>query len=212
MELNLNYEFKEPKLLEQALTHRSLSKNNYERLEFLGDSILGAVIASVLFNKNKNDQEGNLTRVKSAIVNEKTLSEIAISINLHKYIKVSKSAEKELVYIRPSVLCDVLEAVIGAIYTDGGYEAAETFILDTLGSTINNPTSFRDFKSELQPIVQRKFKCEPLYKTAFTSGPEHSKIFKVQVYAMGHFLGEDEGMSRKEAEQNAAKQVLFAMI
>lgn len=209
--VNLSYQFKNKETLKQALTHRSFSPQHYERLEFLGDSILGAAIADILFTINPNAQEGDLTKVRSSIVNEKTLSEVATSLELHRHIIVGKSGEKDEVYTNQSVLADVLEAIIGAIYLDGGFEAAYQFVRTTFEKTITSPPSFRDYKSELQTIAQHRFKSNPRYSLEHAVGPEHKKVFTVTVDLNRNILGWGQGNSKKAAEQEAAKAAIVSL-
>ena len=215
-----NYEFKNTDLLDLALTHRSIGSKNNERLEFLGDSILGMVISSELFQRFPNEKEGVLTRLRSSLVKGDTLSEIATELNLGDYIKLGSGELKSGGYRRASTLADVVEAIIGAIYLDSksdfGISTVEKIILTIFKSRIDNcePTGvLKDPKTRLQEHLQAKNLPLPTYNVVSISGKEHLQTFKVSCAIEGfsnHVVA--KGASRRKAEQAAAEKALNTLI
>jgi ribonuclease-3 len=208
LENRLGYKFKNIKNLQKALIHKSYAIDKgysyyNERLEFLGDSVLGLCVAHYLFEKYPDKDEGQLSKIKSFIVSKDNLYKLAIKLNLNKYIKISTmqgDIEK-----KGNIMADCLEAIIGAIYLDGGIEMAYPFIKKFLTEDeyVDN-----DFKSKLQEIAQKEFKTLPVYDIINTRGPEHDKIFTVNVSIKGKVLSTGKGKSKKEAEQDAARKAL----
>ncbi|MGE4384665.1 MAG: ribonuclease III [Endomicrobiaceae bacterium] len=209
LEDNLGYIFQNRDYLKLALTHRSYSseyglKDCNERMEFLGDSILSSIVAEFLYNKYADDDEGKLSRLKSQIVSAKNLSKWAKSINLDKFILISKSEELNSARKRDTLLCDSFEAVIGAVYLDGGFLTTKLFINKFLNS--QKKFGVTDYKSTLQEKVQSEFQTLPKYKVIKEYGPDHDKKFEVGVYINEKLFGTGIGISKKEAEQMSAKQ------
>ncbi|MDD2523781.1 MAG: ribonuclease III [Endomicrobiaceae bacterium] len=206
---NLGYQFKNQDYLKLALTHRSYSseyglKDCNERMEFLGDSILSAIVAEFLYDKYVNDNEGKLSQLKSQIVSAKNLSKWAKNINLDKFILISKSEELNSARNRDTLLCDSFEAIIGAIYLDSDFLITSDFIKKFLSS--QKKFVVVDYKSTLQEKVQSEFQTLPQYKVLKEYGPDHDKKFEVGVYINESLLGIGVGISKKEAEQMSAKQ------
>ena len=212
LEKILNYIFKDKSLLEQALTHRSFQGNNNERLEFLGDSILNFIIAELLFKKFNLLPEGDLSRLRSQLVKSSALSEIGIFLNLGDYLILGEGELKSSGWRRPSILADSVEAIIGAIYSDGGINAARELIISWYKDKIEsiNPNDIqKDSKSLLQELIQAKKIGLPEYNVVSIEGEAHCQHFKVScsILKLGISI-EGEGSSRKIAEQAAADEVL----
>ena len=206
---NLGYNFKNRDLLQIALTHRSYScehglKYCNERMEFLGDSVLSAVVCKYLYTKYSKNDEGKLSQAKAQIVSSKNLSRWARKIKLDKFVLISKSEEQNLARKRENLLCDSFEAVIGAIFLDSSFDNVSKFINTFLKSQVN--LNITDYKTTLQEIVQAKFQTLPEYKIIKEYGPDHDKTFEIAVYINKNFFGKGKGNSKKEAEQNSAKQ------
>lgn len=215
-----DYQFKDEDLLSLALTHRSIGSKNNERLEFLGDSILGMVISSELFDRFPKENEGVLTRLRSSIVKGETLSEIATELNLGDCIKLGSGELKSGGYRRASTLADVVEAIIGAIYLDSkmdfGISKVEKIILSIFRSRIDScePAGvLKDPKTRLQEYLQAKNLSLPEYSVVSVSGKEHLQTFKVSCSIEGfpnHVVA--KGSSRRKAEQAAAEKALDTLI
>ncbi len=212
----LDYNFKNEKLLNTALTHRSCLNEpgvneSYERLEFLGDAVLEMMISVYLFNKYQNKMEGYLTAARSATVRTESLSKISKKHGIDTFILMSKGEESTGGRNNPSILEDVIESIIGALYCDGGIEAANhffvKFILPNAEEIITND-NLKDAKSSLQEHVQSKGLTSPIYKTVKESGPDHSKTFEVAVIIDNQEITSGSGKSKQEAEQNAAKKAI----
>lgn len=214
MENFLRYKFKNGELLQTALTHSSYAhecKNqnidNNERFEFLGDAVLELVISSFIFKEFKELPEGELTKLRASVVCETMLAKKAKDMDVGKYIRLGKGEENTGGRDRDSILADCFEAIIGAIYLDGGISCAEDFILEVLkDSTYDMRNNFKmnDCKTYLQELIQKNSK-EPIeYNIINEMGPAHNKLFVVQVIHCNRILGQGDGKSKKEAEQNAA--------
>ena len=205
----LEYQFSQPQLLRQALTHRSYGTPNYERLEFLGDSVLNCVIATQLYRRFPDIPEGDLSRVRSHLVKESTLCELAISLHLGDILKLGDGEMKSGGQHRPSVLADAVEALIGAVYLDGGFAAAES-VVDGLYSALLTglePDNLgKDAKTLLQEYLQGRKMALPQYTVVSTSGEAHRQTFRVEctIEAL-QIRSEAEGSSRRVAEQLAAE-------
>lgn len=216
----IKYKFKNKKFILEALTHSSYSNENKsysfnERLEFLGDSVLGIVISDYLFQKEQDLPEGELTKLRANIVCEESLSDVAKEINLGNHILLGRGEEATGGRDRISILADAFEAVIAAIYLDGGIENAKEFILDHMETIIQDSIKgriFRDYKTHLQEVVQSKGESIISYNLVEEIGPDHNKRFVMEVTLDCEVLGKGEGKSKKEAEQSAAKQALRRMI
>jgi ribonuclease-3 len=205
--------FKNPELLNLAFTHRSSSnesgrKDNNERLEFLGDSVLGAVTASLLYEKLPEKSEGELAKIKSVVVSEEILSGIALENGIDRLLILGKGEEQTGGRTKRAILADTLEALIGAIYLDSGFKAAWNFVSRRITPEIIKVLenrSAQDYKSLLQEHCQRLYKSYPVYSLVKRSGPEHDRLFFIQVTVNGKFYGPCTGRSKKAAEQEAAR-------
>ena len=215
----LNYKFKDRSLLIQALSHYSYanekkkSRVSNERLEFLGDSVLSIVVSQYLFEHLTHIAEGELTKLRASLVCEKSLYLFAKQIDLGKFILLGKGEENTGGRERTSILADAFEAVIAAIFLDGGLEAASKHILRFIPEDIQRLKKpvFSDFKTILQEIVQKNPEEKAEYVLAGEEGPDHDKRFVVEVHLNSNVIGEGIGKSKKEAEQMAAKQALELM-
>lgn len=208
----LGYQFTTPALLVQALTHRSFAANNNERLEFLGDSALNFIVAHQLYHRFSKLPEGDLSRLRAQLVKESTLSEIALKLELGDALKLGEGELKSAGWRRPSILADALEAIIGAVYLDGGFTSAERLILslyqDKLAS-IDPKLIDKDPKSQLQEYLQGKKVELPDYKVVSIEGEAHAQIFKIECLIKRFDITTlGEGTSRRIAEQQAAQLAL----
>lgn len=212
VEKAIGYVFKDKTLLITALKHSSYDKNdNYEKLEFLGDSVLQLVVSSYLFNTHKYLQEGEMTVTRAFAVCEETLSKICIRLGVDKFIHIGMSGIASKVNKNRSVIADVFESIIGAIYMDSQFEYVKTFIIANINEFIveyiksgdNN-----DSKTKLQHFVQSQFQDEPKYVVKDEKGPPHDKTFTVEVYVNSKSCGKGKGKTKKEAQQAAAKDAL----
>lgn len=219
LEQALGYAFSDPSLLQTALTHSSHanevyhdSLRSYERLEFLGDAILGFVTAEYLFHTFPDHPEGQLTRIRAEIVCERNLAAAANRIELGKYLLLGHGGEQDGGRYRESILCDVMESVIAAAYLDGGFAAAKG-IIDRL-ILADAPTDLKkdeDYKTRLQELVQRKKHQSLTYRLTGESGPDHAKTFSVEVRLNDVPVGTGSGSSKKRAEQAAAEAAIQAL-
>lgn len=199
-----------------AMRHRSAAENSvrdsYERLEFFGDSVLGLIVAQYLYENHPDWDQGMLSKAKSSVVQEGPLAETAFRLGLDAYLELSASEESTGGRSRPSILADVLEAIIGGVYLESGIEAARWFVLEQLQSYLKqvsggdvNP---HDYKSKLQEAAQATWRKTPLYRIVKETGGSHEKRFAVQVLFDDEVMGEGRGRSKKEAEQAAAQDAL----
>ncbi len=212
-EEKIGYSFKDKSLLELALTHSSFAnenklKKNNERFEFLGDSVLGFVTAEYLFSEYKNRPEGEMTKLRAAVVCEKSLFKFAEQIDLGKYILLGRGEDSTGGRNRPSVVSDAFEAVVAAIYLDGGMDAVKPYILRFIKDAVKREASFKDNKSLLQEEIQKVKGNTLTYEEVGEEGPDHDKTFVFKVKLNGEEIGEGKGKSKKEAEQNAAGAAL----
>ena len=209
----LNYKFNNPELLQLALTHSSYAnevlkdpKQCNERLEFLGDSILGFVVAEALYRNYPDLPEGEMTRQRAELVCEGSLVEAAEPLELGAHLRLSRGEEQGGGHRRPSMIADSFEAVLAAIYLDGGEDAARDFLSRTILPRLGKSRGAnRDYKTRLQEAVQSLGLSAPTYRMAGVSGPDHDKRFLAQVIYDGKVAGEGTGRSKKEAEQAAAE-------
>lgn len=218
MESRFGYVFKDKMLLIEALTHKTYHHENpkkaprhNERLEFLGDSVLSLVIVEYLYRSDKGFSESTMAKIKSFLVKESILSEIAINLSLGRFILLGKGEDDTGGRNKKSILSDALEALLGAIYIDSGYAEVKNVILTLFKDKIDAAVSsgqFFDFKTDLQEESQLKFGVLPEYKVVKQEGEEHKKIFTVEVFIKGNKLGIGTGGSKKEAEIIAAKEAL----
>lgn len=214
----IGYQFKNEALLKQALTHSSFSNeqkinklNNYERLEFLGDAVLELISSEFLFNENKDMPEGQLTRMRASMVCEPALAYCARDINLGSYILLGKGEEATGGRKRDSITSDVMEAVIGAIFLDGGIENAKKFIYRFVLSDLENKILFMDSKTLLQEEIQKNNTAQLRYELIGETGPDHDKQFSVEAYLDGKLIGSGVGRTKKAAEQQAAYEALMKL-
>ena len=218
LEKKLNYTFRNRELLSEALNHssyanehRSADVNSNERLEFLGDSVLGFVTAEFLFAKHPDLPEGDLTRIRAALVCEQSLHEVAQKLELGRYLKLGRGEESGGGRQRPSILADATEAVFAAVYLDGGIAEASALIHRVLLDTEKEEAveeRRRDYKTALQELVQRQSGQELCYRMIGATGPDHCKVFEAEVCLNGQPVGAGSGRSKKEAEQAAAAAAL----
>lgn len=215
---HVGYRFVESTLLWRALTHRSFLNSNgddaphsNERLEFLGDSVLELVVNEYLFGRHPDLQEGELTKMKSLLVSRGVLAEQAKELNLGRFLFMSDAERESGGSFRASILADGFEAVIGAIYLDGGMEEARRFVRENLLVDVNRilgSGSHVNYKSVLQENIQERMKTYPRYRIVTETGPDHRKVFTVEVTVKGEQLGKGKGTNKKRAEQEAAKNAL----
>ena len=218
LEERIGYEFRDEALLKQALTHSSFTneqkinkEKNYERLEFLGDAVLELVSSEFLFREHPEVPEGELTKQRASMVCEPSLAFCARDLELGEFMRLGKGEESTGGRNRDSITSDAMEAVIGAIYLDGGMTAAKAFIDRFILSDLEAKQLFYDSKSNLQELVQGKFKQELSYELLEESGPEHDKSFRVSVHMGNEVLGEGQGRTKKAAEQQAAYKALLRL-
>lgn len=216
---NLEYTFRNIALLENALTHSSYAnearngvKSN-ERLEFLGDSVLSIIVSDYIFKEFSNIPEGDLTKIRASLVCEKSLCEFARELNLGEYLRLGKGEIKGGGRERDSILADAFEAVLAAIYLDGGVSAARNLVLRFISPELEqaNDSVIKDYKTALQEIIQRNPEESVTYILTGESGPDHDKIFEVEVHLNSNIIGKGVGKSKKRAEQMAAMQALKLM-
>lgn len=215
LEKNIGYTFKNKQLLKTALTHTSYAYEHgvqsNEKLEFLGDSILEFVSSEYMYNKYKNLKEGEMTKVRATVVCEKSLYKIAELHNFSDFLYLGKSEKMSGGNKRPAILADSVEAVIAAIYIDGGLEPAKKFIIENLKNEIEMATKHvgeKDYKTVLQEELQKNGDVKIEYKIIKESGPDHDKTFEAEVSLNGKKLATGVGKSKKEAEMQAAKKAL----
>ena len=219
LEERIGYQFRNPELIHEALSHSSYAnekkklRRSNERLEFLGDSVLSVVVSQHLFEHYTELPEGELTKIRAALVCEKSLHRFALRIGLGDFLLLGKGEEHTGGRERPSILADAFEAVIAAIYLDGGLEAARTHILHFIPERIPESSSvlFGDYKTALQEIIQKNPEEKVEYVLISESGPDHNKSFVVEVCLNSNVIGKGQGKSKKEAEQMAAKEALELM-
>lgn len=217
----VDYEFRNQDLLIEALTHSSVSQDLgrhktdvpwNERLEFLGDSVLGLVLSTELMSKNKDLPEGDLSKVRAALVNESMLHQLGTEIQLNRYLLLGQGEEKAGGRLKPSVIADAFEAMLGAIYLDSGFENVRYVILGIYEEILQSPLKNllkQDFKSRLQELTQDLYKSAPSYKIVKKQGPDHCAQFTVEAWFQGSVIGAGEGSSKKAASQKAAEAALI---
>ena len=217
LEEKLGYTFQDPALLENALTHSSYANESRgacasnERLEFLGDSVLGMVVADYLYRTHPDMPEGDLTRTRAALVCEESLVEVAGALGLGEYLRLGKGEEGCGGRRRPSIQADAVEAVLAAVYLDGGIGSARKIIRHFILSRSQVYTPPRDYKTALQELVQRESGQVLTYRLVEEKGPDHAKEFSMEVDLNGTPVGLGQGHSKKEAEQMAAKAAIAAL-
>ena len=219
LEEKIGYRFHDSRLLQTALTHSSYANESggsalcNERLEFLGDSVLGFTVADALYRRYGAMPEGRMTRLRSELVCEQSLHHVALGLALGRYMRLGRGMDHNGGRERPSILADAVEALIAALYLDGGYDEAKKFISSRLLSQLGEkePLYFNDAKTALQELVQQQSGRSLSYELLSESGPDHLKVFSVEVCLNGKPIGTGSGHSKKEAEQAAAAVALKAM-
>ena len=219
LEAAIGYTFENPELLTEALTHSSYAHEQHknmkynERLEFLGDAVLSIVVSDYIYEHCPELREGELTKLRASLVCEKSLFDFAKVIDLGAYLRLSNGERRNGGAKRPSIVSDAFEALIAAIYLDGGMEPARKHILRFVVPEIENHKnhSFKDYKTALQEIIQKNPGEKLEYKLVGSSGPDHNKHFKVEVCLNSNVIGRGGGKSKKEAEQQAAREALELM-
>ncbi len=215
------YVFRQPRLLEEALTHKShvnesreRGYRHNERLEFLGDAVLALIVSDYLAASFPDSTEGELSKLKARLVSEISLARAARRLNLGSRLRLGRGEELTQGREKSSLLANAVEALIAAVYLDGGLEAARSFTLRTLMQELEDlrelegPAAIQDYKTQLQEWCQKRFETLPQYATVRETGPDHQKLFEVKLMVRGEVLGVGVGRSKKEAEQMAAKQAL----
>ncbi len=222
LEPRLGYRFRDAPRLHAALTHRSFAHEaslrpdeHYERLEFLGDALLGLVVSEWLLRDDPSADEGDLTRRKQSVVRMEALAEAARRLGLGEVLRLGRGEETTGGREKPSLLADTFEAIVGAVYLDGGIRAARSFVLRHLGKELRAHRRARvppeDYKTRLQEAVQGKLRQTPRYRIVSTSGPPHALEFEAEVRVGESLLGTGRGTSRKQAEQAAARAALSGL-
>jgi ribonuclease-3 len=218
LERLLGYEFTREELLERALTHRSYANENRagadnEKLEFLGDAVLDLVVGHLLMTTFPSLSEGELSVTRAQVVSEAGLSELAAELGLGEFLRLGRGEERTGGRSKPSLLADAFEAVIAAVYLDGGFEAARQLVERLLSRRLSaiDTSGFHDFKTRLQESAQAKLKSTPEYRVVGEAGPDHDKTFEVAVHIKDREWGRAAGKSKKEAEQRAAAMAAFLL-
>jgi ribonuclease III len=212
----ISYQFNDPDLLNVALTHRSFANEraggpyrDNERLEFLGDSVLNVIISHLIMERFPHCHEGELTRFRASLVNEKSLARISKNLGINQYLLLGKGESRRGGRERSSLISDAYEALIGAVYLDGGFEKAFRVVEKQFKPLLDKGlTDDGDFKTKVQQISQSRFGCSPQYRLSDVSGPEHDKTFGAEIFIDGRFYGYGIGKNKKEAQQHAAQEAL----
>lgn len=212
LEKCLDYQFKNKDLIIEALTHKSYKKVfNNERLEYLGDAVLNLIVGEFLFNKFPTSNEGELSKIRASLVNEKGFTKLALAINLGDYIYLSEAEDRNQGRKKASILSDAFEAIMGAIYIESGLLVLKPMILKLLDENyeqINLDELFSDYKTALQEVTQAKFGAIPVYKLESAIGPDHEKEFELSLWINDKHYATAKGKSKKLAQQASAKIVL----
>jgi ribonuclease-3 len=219
LEQTIGFSFRDRRLLQQAFVHRSYLNENpafslpsNERLEFLGDAVLGLIVAESLYHTYPDLPEGQLTRLRASLVQQRTLAQVARSLSLGEYLYLGRGEEASGGRQRPSLLASTFEALLGALYLDQGLEAARRLVLNTLKpeERLKGPEAIgKDYKSRLQEVAQAQRQTTPVYRTVAEEGPDHEKQFTVEVLVGGQVMGRGIGHSKQDAEQRAAQLALL---
>lgn len=219
LEERLNYKFKDITLLQNALSHSSYANEKHlktgsnERLEFLGDAVLSVVVADYLYKNFAHKPEGELTKLRASLVCEKSLCTFARKLELGKCLRLGNGEEQNGGRERNSILADAFEAVLAAIYLDGGIEVARNFVLNFVKEELSHTEDevFHDYKTTLQEVIQKNPEERLTYLLCAESGPDHDKCFTVEVHLNSNVIGRGTGKTKKRAEQMAAKDALTLM-
>jgi ribonuclease III len=220
----LGYNFGDRAVLLQSLTHKSygheffqekpIALRDNERLEFLGDAILDVIVSDILLESFPNANEGQLSKMRAAVVNEKTLAQIARALQIQDSIRLGKGEFQTGGHEKPSILSSALEALIAAVYLDGGFNAVYPVVRHIFAPLFveeRDLMAFYDHKTQLQEILQARWKMTPTYHLIEATGPDHAKIFEIEVRVNGKTLAAATGSSKKDAEQNAARAAILAV-
>jgi ribonuclease-3 len=212
IERRIGHRFRDPALLAQALTHRSHGSPHYERLEFLGDSVLGCAVTELLFRSHSGLPEGKLSRIRAGLIREESLAEVARGLGIAEFLRLDESTARNEGAARPSILADALEAIYGAVFLDAGYEAARGVIARTFETRLSrlDPDAVeKDAKTRLQEYLQARGLAKPLYRVVSTQGAKQNLIFDVEcVIEDPRRAARGSGSSRQRAEQQAAAVLL----
>ncbi len=212
LQTRLGHRFADPRLLQRALTHRSFGADHNERLEFLGDAVLNLAVSSLLYDRFSGADEGDLTRVRAHLVREDSLHRAGLGLGLPEVLRLSDGEARGGGALRPSILADAVEALIGATYLDGGFDAASGLVRQLFGELIDSTEAdswSKDAKTELQEWLQARKLSVPVYRIAATRGQAHAQTFEVECAVAQLGLTElGEGRSRRSAEQEAARRML----
>ena len=217
LEKIIGYKFNNENLLKTALTHSSYANEHSdyfhcnERLEFLGDSVLGFITAEYIYAQFPDLPEGELTKKRAYAVCETTLAEYANEISLGSFLLLGNGEKHSGGDKRPSILSDAFEALLAAVYLDGGIENAKKFVLSFISAAVSEKPQFKDYKTTLQEVIQQNPEEKLTYTVTDESGPDHEKSFTVEVYLNSNRIGKGTGRSKKQAEQNAAREALELM-
>ncbi|NIS60697.1 MAG: ribonuclease III [Proteobacteria bacterium] len=212
----ISYQFNDLDLLNVALTHRSYTNErsgttyqDNERLEFLGDSVLNVIISHLIMESFPHFREGQLTRLRASLVNQKSLARVSKNLGINQYLLLGKGESRRGGREKSSLVSDAYEALIGAVYLDGGFEKAFRVVEKQFIPLLDRGlTDDGDFKTEVQQISQRLFGCSPRYRLSDVSGPEHDKTFGAEIFIDGRLYGYGSGKNKKEAQQKAAQEAL----
>lgn len=212
----LGYRFKDPALLVRSLTHvsyeRQKSEGHNEVLEFLGDAVLDLAVSDLLMRKNPEKPEGVLSKMRAALVNATALAEKAANLDLGSLMRIGKGEELSGGRSKPSILAGAFEAVLGAVYRDGGYQPAQQVVERYFGADVTaKRLGQHDYKTRLQEISQMLFRAPPVYQVVSETGPDHEKFFVTEITVGGNVLGKGEGRSKKQSEQAAARKALHEL-
>jgi ribonuclease III len=215
LQQRLGYTFAQPTLLKRALTHRSFGAEHNERLEFLGDAVLSLGVSSLLYERLAHNDEGDLTRVRAHLVREDSLHRAALALGLPEVMRMSEGEMRGGGALRPSILADAVEALIGAVFLEGGYQSAHAVVQRLFGEVIQATEAdnwAKDAKTELQEWLQARRVAVPVYRITATRGQAHAQTFEVECAVPSLKLAEQgEGRSRRIAEQEAARRMLEAL-
>ena len=209
LENRIGYSFKNQNLKIRALTHKSLARErgddfHNERLEFLGDAVFDLCVSDLLMQTYPNADEGELSKMRASLVNTNDFADLALFLKLDQDLRLSTSEVRDKGQFKPRLLACVLEALVGAVYLDGGYKKAKKMVKDLLGDAIQKGPVSRDYKSLLQEFIQKKHQTVPTYNMVEVEGPQHEKIFVMEVKIDQEILGIGKGSSKKQATQDAA--------
>ena len=209
LEAAVGHRFERPEQLAVALTHRSFGEGeNNEKLEFLGDAVLALAMADLLMARFPEAREGDLSKMRASLVNAGVLARKARELGLGPWLRLGKGEEKSGGRDKVSILAAAFEAVVGAIYTDGGLAPAQRVVESLFVDDIGGPAAERDYKTELQEVAYRRYRSQPVYELVAASGPDHAKRFTTRIRIAGKDLGTGEGGSKKQSEQSAARAAL----